>query len=559
VTSVADVTIDIDTDIGNTSATIDAASSSLDDLDSAAGGAASGLDDAGAAGREAGSRMDAVGVGALGASAALAGLGDITQQASDLWNIAERRADDLAQAEIDVEQASMDMEQAQRDATQAALDLEQANIDLEQATLDVNQAQIDGAQAGLDVEQAAIDARQAQEDYTEAVEEFGKNSIEAEQAALDLKQADLDSTQAKEDAKQATEDAEQAMLDAKQATEDYGQATADGEQALLDGRQAQLDLNAAQRNMVGPEVMGSWIGMASSVGSAVFGLIGMLTLLRGGMLAGAAASVASAATTAVAWVGSWIAMGIAAMANALVMAAAWIVATGGLILIVAAVIALVALVIANWDTVKSVTVAVFTAVWDFLVGVWNGITGFIGDAIGTVKGIFMRFHPLGIFISNWGSIKGWVSGVFDDVVSTVTGLPGRISRAASGMFDGIKSAARSAFNGVAGLWNSSVGSLSFKVPGWVPGMGGKGFSMPTIPTLAEGGITTGPTLAMIGEGREQEAVLPLSKLRGLMDMRGGGTQRVVIDVNGGEDAFVDFIKAITRTAGGGSIIELAEG
>lgn len=33
-----------------------------------------------------------------------------------------------------------------------------------------------------------------------------------------------------------------------------------------------------------------------------------------------------------------------------------------------------------------------------------------------------------------------------------------------------------------------------------------------IPFLAEGGIVTGPTLAMIGEGRESEAVIPLSKL-----------------------------------------------
>jgi hypothetical protein len=35
--------------------------------------------------------------------------------------------------------------------------------------------------------------------------------------------------------------------------------------------------------------------------------------------------------------------------------------------------------------------------------------------------------------------------------------------------------------------------------------------------LAQGGIATGPTLAMIGEGLEQEAVLPLSKLQALLD------------------------------------------
>ena len=47
-----------------------------------------------------------------------------------------------------------------------------------------------------------------------------------------------------------------------------------------------------------------------------------------------------------------------------------------------------------------------------------------------------------------------------------------------------------------------------------------------IPALAEGGIVTGPTLALIGEGRESEAVIPLSKLNTMM--QGGGSQNVVV-------------------------------
>lgn len=45
--------------------------------------------------------------------------------------------------------------------------------------------------------------------------------------------------------------------------------------------------------------------------------------------------------------------------------------------------------------------------------------------------------------------------------------------------------------------------------------------------LAEGGIVTSPTIAMIGEGGEPEAVIPLSKLGGI---GGGGT---TININGG--------------------------
>jgi len=46
-----------------------------------------------------------------------------------------------------------------------------------------------------------------------------------------------------------------------------------------------------------------------------------------------------------------------------------------------------------------------------------------------------------------------------------------------------------------------------------------------IPALAEGGIVTGPTLALIGEGKESEAVIPLSKLNTMMQ---GGSQQVEV-------------------------------
>jgi len=54
----------------------------------------------------------------------------------------------------------------------------------------------------------------------------------------------------------------------------------------------------------------------------------------------------------------------------------------------------------------------------------------------------------------------------------------------------------------------------------------KGNSMGGIPALAEGGIATGPTLALIGEGRGPEAVIPLDKLEGMMG--GGMGQNVVV-------------------------------
>ena len=70
--------------------------------------------------------------------------------------------------------------------------------------------------------------------------------------------------------------------------------------------------------------------------------------------------------------------------------------------------------------------------------------------------------------------------------------------------------------------------------GGVGGLGGIGdiFStmqsvggfMPNIPMLAEGGVVTSPTLAMIGEGGQSEAVIPLDRLGEF----GGGSQRVEV-------------------------------
>jgi hypothetical protein len=80
--------------------------------------------------------------------------------------------------------------------------------------------------------------------------------------------------------------------------------------------------------------------------------------------------------------------------------------------------------------------------------------------------------------------------------------------------------AKTIFNGIARIWNNTFGKLSFSVPDWVPGIGGKGFDVPNIPMLAEGGIVTGPTLAMIGEGNNPEAVIPLSRM-GEFGMGGG--------------------------------------
>jgi hypothetical protein len=84
------------------------------------------------------------------------------------------------------------------------------------------------------------------------------------------------------------------------------------------------------------------------------------------------------------------------------------------------------------------------------------------------------------------------------------------------------------FNGIAKAWNNTVGKISFEIPSWVPKIGGKGFSVPQIPMLAQGGIVNQATLAVIGEAGP-EAVIPLDRM-GEFGAAGGG---INITVNAG--------------------------
>ncbi len=113
-------------------------------------------------------------------------------------------------------------------------------------------------------------------------------------------------------------------------------------------------------------------------------------------------------------------------------------------------------------------------------------------------------------------------------------------------FQGMLGVVKTIFNGIASLWNNTFGKISFKIPGWVPGLGGKGFEVPDIPLLANGGIIQKPTLAIVGEAGP-EAVIPLDRMR---DMGGGGGGNVTIHVNGGDpNAVVEALRRYYRQNG----------
>ena len=103
------------------------------------------------------------------------------------------------------------------------------------------------------------------------------------------------------------------------------------------------------------------------------------------------------------------------------------------------------------------------------------------------------------------------------------------------------------FTGIGGLANAGnlIGNLFKKSKG--KGGGSLFDFLDSIPGLAEGGIVTSPTLALIGEGGGPEAVVPLSRA-GEFGM--GGGNNVTINVNGGDPrAVVDALRKYMQTHG----------
>ena len=135
---------------------------------------------------------------------------------------------------------------------------------------------------------------------------------------------------------------------------------------------------------------------------------------------------------------------------------------------------------------------------------------------------------------------------FKTVVDTVFGaISYYINNVTIPAVKALLSVFKTVFNGIASIWNNTIGKLSFKLPSWLPGdLGGKGFEMPDIPMLANGGIVTGPTLALIGEAGP-EAVIPLDRMGSM-----GGGSTVTINVQGGDpNAVVDALRSYMRQNG----------
>lgn len=218
------------------------------------------------------------------------------------------------------------------------------------------------------------------------------------------------------------------------------------------------------------------------------------------------------------------------------------------------------------------------------------VSNILGTFSGVISGVKQIFNGLidfvaGVFTGNWSrawngvkeifigmfnSLKSIASGVFssiNDIISWVingikTNING-IKTTFSSVFNSLYSIIKAPLNNVISAINNSLGKIRIDIPWWVPGIGGRTFSIPKIPYLAQGGYigANNPMLAVIGDNRtEGEIVAPESKIyeqtyRAIKDALGSnsGDKQLVLNLNVGNSTIarivIDSLREYARQHG----------
>jgi phage-related protein len=243
--------------------------------------------------------------------------------------------------------------------------------------------------------------------------------------------------------------------------------------------------------------------------------------------------------------GGILAVVIALFATGAVAIGATTLAIGLIVLGVIALIAIIILLVKNWDKVWEGIKNGAQGLWNFLQQVWDGIVNAVvatvdsigkyfsgvwdnivlvwGAAVTFFQGIFDSivgvFTGIGTFFANafssaWTSVKNAfsnVTGFFQGVWNTIVGIFGAVGTAiGTAIGNAFKSVINTAIDFVADFINGTIKLINGAVGliNKIPGVNIKTISTITLPKLAKGGIVSSPTVAQLGESG-QEAVVPL--------------------------------------------------
>lgn len=154
---------------------------------------------------------------------------------------------------------------------------------------------------------------------------------------------------------------------------------------------------------------------------------------------------------------------------------------------------------------------------EILIVIWNTCLKPVINWLGNE--FIQAFRNVGNYIKPiLEGLKIMFDGLIDFIVGVFTGNWQRawqgVQNIFRGIFDGLTNIAKKPLNAIIDAINTMIRGLNkIKLPNWIPGFGGMGINIPTIPKLAKGGIVDAPTIAMVGESGK-EIVMPLENNTG---------------------------------------------
>lgn len=201
-----------------------------------------------------------------------------------------------------------------------------------------------------------------------------------------------------------------------------------------------------------------------------------------------------------------------------------------------------------WQTVTSKAAAVGTKIWAGAQWLMNTallaspITWIVVGIVALIAVIVLIATKTTWFQTAWRVAWGGIKTAAVNVWNWLKALPGNIGRAFGRIGSTISAPFRTAFNLIARAWNNTVGRLSFTIPGWIPGIGGKGWSAPRLPTFHAGGIVGGV------KGSAQMALLQGGER--VSQDSGGSVVTLRSDGSAFADFIIDTVAGAVRKAGG---------
>lgn len=153
-------------------------------------------------------------------------------------------------------------------------------------------------------------------------------------------------------------------------------------------------------------------------------------------------------------------------------------------------------------------------------GIWNIVAEVIEDILQALDGLLQVLDGIieflvGVFTGDWE--KAWhglvniLVGVGNTIISVfelvLNGVINLVNLAIGAIVGGIRSLINLILGAVEGVAELLGYDLNITLQGDIPKI--PKVEIPRIPMMARGGVVTSPTVAMIGEGRYDEAVIPL--------------------------------------------------